>query len=328
VQIADFPKWSLGVPDCGRGDLPRGSMARKADNPTAGSAQADETASWVAAAERFVAGGPPARVAKMDFTWRSLGEVDLLVDVLAASESPVALKTRMELAAYIGEVLVRQFGGRWATGEHFGEVLPPDTAPKKAKAKAEPAQPTRMVENRLTGGEALQDQVFEQSRAWSVETGVVGQTTNVDGPAAMMRLAADAFVKSAGSNGVTWLDYSPESAIRLDELIDEWWPAAPAKDSYESMVPAMGAYVGEVLILNTGAHWIRDPDEGYGVELNGQIAFPMDKVSKRFELGPEHAIAQFYRETSIDWLSRQPEIPAIEQPAKVKKGGLFGHGRG
>jgi hypothetical protein len=54
----------------------------------------------------------------------------------------------------------------------------------------------------------------------------------------------------------------------------------------------------------------------------------MDKVSKRFELGPEHAIAQFYRETSIDWLSRQPEIPAIEQPAKVKKGGLFGHGRG
>jgi hypothetical protein len=303
-------------------------MASKTGNPTAGAAQTDETASWVAAAERFVAGAPPARAAKMDFTWRSLSEVDLVVDVLAASESPIALKTRMELAAYVGEVLVRQFGGRWATGEHYGEVLPPDITLKKGKAKLEPAQPTRMVEKRLTDNEALQHQVFEQSRAWAVESGVVGPTANVDGPAAMMRLAADAFVKSAGSNGVIWLDYSPESAIRLDELIDEWWPAAPPKDSYESMVPAMGAYVGEVLVINTGAHWIRDPKEGYGVELNGQRAFPMNKVSMRFELGPEQAIAQFYRETSIDWLSRQREVPATAKPARVKKGGLFGHGRG
>ena len=90
VQIADFGKWSLGVSDCGRGDPPRGSMASKTDNPTAGSAQTDETASWVAAAERFVAGAPPARAAKMDFTWRSLSEVDLLVDVLAACESPIS----------------------------------------------------------------------------------------------------------------------------------------------------------------------------------------------------------------------------------------------
>ncbi len=307
-------------------------MASKTENPTADSAQADEMASWVAAAERFVAGAPPARAAKMDFTWRSLSEVDLFVDVLLSIESPITLKTRMELAAYVGEVLVRQFGGRWATGEHYGEVLPPDTNPKKGKAKPEPAQPTRMVEKRLTASEALQHQVFEQSRAWAVESGVVGPTAppsaNVDGPAAMMRLAADAFVKSAGSNGVTWLDYSPESAIRLDELIDEWWPAAPERDSYESMVPAMGAYVGEVLILNTGAHWIRDPKEGYGVELNGQVAFPMDQVSRRFELGPEHAIAQFYRETSIDWLSRKTETPDAGQAAPVKKGRLFGRGRG
>jgi hypothetical protein len=303
-------------------------MASMNGNLTAGSAQADETASWVAAAERFVAGAPPARAPKLDFTWRSLSEVDLIVDVLAACESPLALKTRMELAAYVGEVLVRQFGGRWATGEHFGDVLPPEAASKKSKAKPEPAQPTRMVEKRLDGGEALQHQVFEQSLAWSVESGVVGPTGNVDGPAAMMRLAADAFVKSAGSNGVTWLDYSPESAIRLDELIDEWWPAAPAKDSYESMVPAMGAYVGEVLILNTGAHWIRHPNEGYGVEFHGQVAFPMDQVSKRFEIGPEHAIAQFYRETSIDWLSHQPEAPAAEPPATAKKGGLFGRKHG
>ena len=311
-------------------------MATKTENPIASSTQADETASWVAAAERFVAGAAPERAAKLDFSWRSLGEVDLLVDALAAPKDPISLKTRMGLAAYVGEVLVRQFGGRWATGEHFGEVLPPESTAKRAKSKAkpEPAQPTQMVEKRLSGGAALQHQVFEQSRAWSVENGVVGSPANIanmDGPAAMMRLAADAFVKSAGANGVTWLDYSPESALRLDGLIDEWWPASPPKDTYESMVPAMGAYVGEVLVMQTGAHWIRDSKEGYGVEFKGQIAFPLSKVSKRFELGPEQAIAQFYREISIEWTTAaaaSKTTPPAEPVAKTKKGGLFGRGRG
>ena len=312
-------------------------MASKTESPTTSAALADETASWVAAAQRFVAGAPPAKVEKLDFTWRSLSEIDLIVDVLSACESPVGIKTRLELAAYVGEVLVRQFGGRWATGEHYGEVLPPDRPVKKSKAKPEAAQPTQMVEKRLTSGEALQSQVFEQSRAWAVEDGVVGSPgtvanmANMDGPAAMMRLAADAFVKSAGSNGVTWLDYSPESAMRLDALIDEWWPAAPPKDTYESMVPAMGAYVGEVLVMQTGAHWIRDPKEGYGVEFKGQIAFPLSKVSRRFELGPEQAIAQFYREISIEWTTAaaaKAEETAAAQPAPKEKHGLFGHSKG
>jgi hypothetical protein len=304
-------------------------MSSRTDNPIAGSSLADETASWVSAAGRFVAGAPPARASKLDFTWRSLSEVDLLVDVLAAAEGPIGLKTRMELAAYVGEVLVRQFGGRWATGEHFGEVLPPETTTKRrAKAKAEPAQPTQMIEKRLTEGAALQHQVFEQSRAWSVENGVVGSTSTVGGPAAMMRMAADAFAKSAGSNGMTWLDYSPESAMRLDDLIDEWWPASPSKDSYESLVPALGAYLGEALVLQTGARWIRDPNEGYGLELNGQVVYPMVEVSRRFELGPEHSIAQFYREVSIGWLATDEKASAAVEATKTKRGGIFGRGRG
>jgi hypothetical protein len=233
----------------------------------------------------------------------------------------------MEMAAYVGEVLVRQFGGHWATGEHFGEVLPPAAAFASGMENADSAQPTDMVEKRLADRAALQHQVFDQSRAWAVETGVIGPTTNVDGPAAMMRLAADAFVKSAASNGVPWLDYSPESAIRLDELIAEWWPADPAKNSYESMVPAMGAYLGEVLVLHTGARWIRDPSDGYGIERNGQVAFPLSKVSKRFEFGPNQSIAQFYREFSINWLARPAEAPEEAEPVPVKRGGLFGRGR-
>jgi len=127
---------------------------------------------------------------------------------------------------------------------------------------------------------------------------------------------------------MTWLDYSPDSAMRLDGLIDEWWPASPSKDSYESLVPALGAYLGEVLVLQTGAQWIRDPKDGYGLELKGQVVFPMAEVSKRFELGPEHSIAQFYREVSISWLAADEETPPTGQATKAKRGGIFGRGRG
>jgi hypothetical protein len=295
-------------------------MANATDKPIAATAQAEETASWIAAAERFVADAPPARVTKLDFTWRSLSEVDLLVDVLtAAADGPIGLKTKMGLAAYVGEVLVRQFGGRWATGEHYGEVLAPEAAVKRAKAKFEPAQPTQMVEKRLTQGDTLQHQVFEQSKAWAVENGVVAVTTDLDGPSSMMRLAADTFVKPAVQGGAIWLDYSPESVDRLDALIAESWPGVPEKGTYGSMVPAIGAYVGEVLVKQTGARWVRDPKEGYGVELNGQVAFPMAEVGKRFELGPDYSIGAFYREVAGRWLLSL---------GRSDKKGLFGRGKG
>jgi hypothetical protein len=297
-------------------------MASATDKPTSATGPADDAASWVAAAERFVADAPPSKVAKLDFTWRSLSEVDLLVDMLTSEESSIGLKTRLGLAAYIGEVLVRQFGGHWASGEHYGEVLAPEAAVKRAKAQVESAQPTQMVEKRLVDGLTLQHQVFEQTKAWAVENGVVATTTDLDGPSSMMRLVADTFVKPAVQGGAIWLDYSAESVDRLDALIAESWPGVPEKGTYGSMVPAIGAYVGEVLVKQTGARWIRDPEEGYGVELNGQVAFPMSEVGKRFELGPEHSIGRFYRDVSGRWLL------SASKHGQGDKRGLFGRGRG
>jgi hypothetical protein len=182
-----------------------------------------------------------------------------------------------------------------------------------------------MVERRLAEGAALQHQVYEQSRAWSVENGVVGTTSNLDGPASMMRQAAETFVTAAVAGGATWLDYSPESVMRLDELIAELWPPKPPKGTFESIIPAMGAYVGEVLVKQTGGHWIRDPKEGYGVELNGDVAFPMNEVTRRFELGPEHAIGNFCSEISSHWLSGNEEIPATWDVTDVKRGPFGRH---
>ncbi len=300
-------------------------MSIDSDKPIASSSTDEEVATWVEAARQLVEDLAAARAVNLDYSWRSLHELDAAIDDMLQSRDQISLKIRMGIAAYVGEILVRQFGGRWATGEQYGEILAPPTGPEP-EATDDPARPTQMVELRLSGGGSLQHQVFEQSKAWKVESQVVASNTTVNGPAAMMRLAADAFVKSAGSNGVTWLDYSPESVMRLDELIAEWWPAAPPKETYETMVPAIGAYLGEVLVARIGAHWIRDPAQGYGVEYRDQVAFPMREVSRRFQLGPDHAIGLFYSQISNRWQWGK-ELPAKVRDAGGKHGGLFGRGR-
>lgn len=53
----------------------------------------------------------------------------------------------------------------------------------------------------------------------------------------------------------------------------------------------------------------------------------MNKVAKRFEIGPKHNIGQFYREVSGHWLSGNEALPATWYPGKEKRG-LFGLRKG
>jgi len=303
-------------------------MARRPDKPVEASAPADEAAAWVAAAEGLRACVGPSRASSMDYTWRSLHDLDRLIAEVAASPVPVGLRTRLGLAAYVGEVLIRQYGGSWATGEHYGEVLAPRADADNPKSSSESAHPTQMVERRLSKGDSLQHQVFEQTRAWGTEPGGVTSMAGVDGPAEVMRLAAEAFVKSAGSSGVTWLDYTTESVLRLDALIDKWWPSGPPTEASETMAPAMGAYLGEVLAMDTGARWVRDAARGFGLEHKGQVVFPATEVSRRLQLGPAQAIGQFYDEVSRRWhLAHEEKTTSRDRAGAGKRRGLFGRGR-
>ncbi len=296
-------------------------MSPQSDKPM-DSAPAEESAAWVALAEGLRASLVPARAAELDYTWRSLRDIDRLIGEETESGSPLPIRRRMALVAYLGETLVRQFGGAWATGEHYGEVIAPESARSNKKASSQPARPSDMIEKRLTEGISLQHQVFEQARAWRVEKSETITVAGADGPAAMMRLAAEAFVKSAGASGISWLDYSAESVRRLDALIAEWWPEQAPKDAYEAMAPAMGAYVGEVLTMDTGGHWVRDDTRGFGVELRGQVVFPVTEVSRRFQLGSDNSISSFYDEISARW-HREGE----RERSAAGKRGLFGRGR-
>ena len=171
----------------------------------------------------------------------------------------------------------------------------------------------------------LQAQILEQVGAWMPEVGKP-ENADPDDYESIMRFSADAFVRSAKITGTMWLDYSPESVMRLDDWISEQWPPRPRKGTYESMVPSIGAYVGEVLIRQTGAHWVKSTKDGFGVELQ-DVAWPMNKVAKRFELGPDHSIGHFYREIAAHWLSGSDAVPTTWRPTPEKRG-FFGRRKG
>jgi hypothetical protein len=293
-------------------------MSTRTDKPM-DSASAEEAAEWVAAAERLRARVSPAHASALDYTWRSLYEVDQVVDELRRTTA-IDVRTTMGLAAYLGEVLVRQYAGAWATGERYGEVLAPPAAGGSPGTSFEPARPVEMIERRLGKGDSLQHQVFELLRGWGVDPDGHPTRAAVNGPAASMRLAAEAFVRSAVSSGVTWLDYSTGSVLRLDSLIDRWWPSGPPLDEAGTVAPAMGAYLGEVLAMETGAGWVRDEARGYGLEYRGQVVFPATEVTRRLQLGPARAIAQFFEEVSTRWrLENETKTTSRDRAGREKR---------
>jgi len=184
-------------------------------------------------------------------------------------------------------------------------------AAEKAEAErlaAEKAEAERLEEEKKAEAERLEAEKAEAERLEAEKKA-----------AAMMQQAAEAFVGPAKANGAAWLDYSPASVMLLDELVSAWWAPTPEKGTYESMIPAMGAYVGEVLVREAGGRWIRDPGEGYAIDLNGRVVFPMKQIAGRFELGASQSIGRFYSEAS----GGAPAAAEAPQPEKGKKRRFF-----
>lgn len=262
--------------------------------------------------EGFVGWANESKVGTFDFSVRSLADFDALLARIL-SNGPIPAERQTTLWPYVGEVMVRSLGGHWGAGDDFGKVLPPSAAP----VDAVPAMPVAFVSRRIEDGLSVRRQVIECGQTWEGIPTPPAEALDPNDPASVMAHSADAFIRSAEAWGVDWLDYSGESVMRLDGLIDEWWPR-PRKGTHESMVPTIGAYVGEVLIRTTGAHWVSDDAEGYGIELVG-TAYPLNKVAKRFERGRDHSIGQFYREVSNHWLSGNDAIPAAWKPVPHKR---------
>jgi hypothetical protein len=105
---------------------------------------------------------------------------------------------------------------------------------------------------------------------------------------------ASAFVRGAADERHHF-DFAPENAPRLDALVEMFRDSQPSDEVVHSMVMSMGAYVGEVIVRSGAGSWTYEPKTRTpGVQLhNGLVCYPLNKVSKRITIGPEHSIAQF-----------------------------------
>jgi hypothetical protein len=265
---------------------------------------------------------------ELDFTMRSLGRLDQVL-VRATQKPEIFRKIFTGMSAYLGEVLVRCHGCHWGTEDGqdakvIGDlrILPP----ADAVADAQPIKPMELLQQRFARNIALGDLVIELAGTWYV-TAVAAPAADV---ATEMRRVADVLVGAAKAAGELGLDYSPASVLLLDDFIEEGWGPRPKRGTYESMIPAIGAYVGEVLVAQTQGRWIRTESGEMAIEIGRVVAFPMNKVGKRFERGRGQSIAQFYREIVSQWRSGSEGLPAtwrVVQPEKPKRS-LFGLRRG
>lgn len=108
------------------------------------------------------------------------------------------------------------------------------------------------------------------------------------------------------------LDYSDQSIRLLDDVIERLWvdPAAkygePSQEHVHTAGPAVGAYVGEVLVRALNGTWQRRSEDGVvGVRgPNGEWAFPLQKGAKRLLNGRDDDLT-FYYETLLDLWGEQ-----------------------
>ena len=114
--------------------------------------------------------------------------------------------------------------------------------------------------------------------------------------AEMMRNLAEKFISGSAAEG--WhFNWDCAEVSRLDEGCDAFVGTSPPPEIRHSMIMAMGAYLGELMVRCGGGHWSYDTQERAAVVVmpNGLKAYPHNKVAKRIERGPEHSLFEFYR---------------------------------
>jgi hypothetical protein len=109
-----------------------------------------------------------------------------------------------------------------------------------------------------------------------------------------MRRLAEFFVEQAPEGRDFGWDTA--SALRLDDPCEQYLAGQPDSEGRHYFSAGVGAYLGELVVRAGRGRWVYEPNAGRpAVEIaNGQRCFPMAKVAKRLECGPEHSIWTLY----------------------------------
>jgi hypothetical protein len=110
-----------------------------------------------------------------------------------------------------------------------------------------------------------------------------------------MRAFAQIFVDGAAAEGQEF-GWDPASARRLDGLCEAFLASQPGADAIQSMILAMGSYLGELVVRNGGGRWTYDTRAGAaGVDVpSRKRCFPHSRVGQRLTTGPGHSLRLFY----------------------------------
>jgi hypothetical protein len=129
-----------------------------------------------------------------------------------------------------------------------------------------------------------------------------------------MRELAEIFVERSAHEGYD-VGWGADSAQRLDELCDAFLASRPEQSVIDSMIMAMGAYLGELIVRNAGGRWTYNQSQAAVVVETQQqplLCFPHNKVAKRLRHGEEHGLWAFYEYAAIRKVPQRAQTTLLE----------------
>jgi hypothetical protein len=110
----------------------------------------------------------------------------------------------------------------------------------------------------------------------------------------MMRELAEAFVEASAEAGDS-VGWETRDASKLDAVCDRFLATEPSARLQLSMVVAMGAYLGELMVRHGNGRWAEGSGPMAVVELaNGVVADPHEQVAKRLQPGAQNDLGVFF----------------------------------
>lgn len=116
---------------------------------------------------------------------------------------------------------------------------------------------------------------------------------------------AEQFINAVKINEQIDLDYSEESLKYTDQFLQRFRDEGLTVNDFAETIFAVGCYVGQVMIINHQAKWVKQEDANLpsGIMMmpiviqlaNGTVTDPISKSFKRFYNGEEDNITFYYR---------------------------------
>jgi len=116
--------------------------------------------------------------------------------------------------------------------------------------------------------------------------------------------AAQLHVKTTNEIFNIVLDYSENSILIQDQLIQDGWGSNPPNDLQQTVL-FFGSYIGESIINNLGGYWEKDQNLGWVININGMKVSPFVRTRKRFLNGQGDSISYWYQVLKNEYMKNK-----------------------